>query len=88
MGRGVRVTLGVVAACVLAVSLAACLLVSECAYGGDMGARYTTCDCLGVERELYDARPADGPHKTVCVGIVRSRTCYRMTGGPIVECPR
>jgi len=88
MSRGLRVALGVVAALVLAVSLAAFLLVSECAYGGDMGARYKTCECLGVERELYDRRPADGPHKTVCVGIIRSRTCYQMTGGPIVECPR
>lgn len=88
MSGRLRVALRVVAALVLAVSLAAFLLVSECAYGGDMGARYKTCECLGVEWELYDARPADGPQKTVCVGIVRSRTCYRMTGGPIVECPR
>ena len=88
VSRRLRVALGVVTTLVLAVSLAAFLLVSECAYGGGMGARYTTCRCVGVERELYDARPADGPHKTVCVGIVRSRTCYRMTGGPIVECPR
>ncbi len=88
MSRRLRVALGVVAALVLAMSLAALLLVSECAYGGGMGARYKTCQCLGVERELYDARPADGPHKTVCVGIVRSRTCYLMTGGPIVECAR
>jgi len=88
MGRRHRVALGVIAALVLAVSLGAFLLVSECAYGGGMGARYRTCGCLGVERELYDARPVDGPHKTVCVGIVRSRTCYLMTGGPIVECPR
>ena len=88
VSRRLRVALGVVTTLVLAVSLAAFLLVSECAYGGGMGARYTTCQCLGVERELYDARPADGPHKTVCVGIVRSRTCYRMTGGPIVQCPR
>jgi len=84
MSGRLRVALGVVAALVLA----AFLLVSECAYGSGMGGRYKTCECLGVERELYDARPADGPHKTVCVGIVRSRTCYRMTGGPIVECPR
>jgi hypothetical protein len=80
--------LGIVAALVLAAPLAVLLLVSECAYGGGMGARDKTCECLGVERELYDARPADGPRRTVCVGIVRSRTCYRMTGGPIVECPR
>lgn len=83
VSRRLRVALGVVAAVVLA----AFLLVSECAYGGGMGARYKTCECLGGKWELYDARPVDGPHKTVCVGIVRSRTCYRMTGGPIVECP-
>jgi len=73
---------------VAALVLSALLLVSECAYGGGMGARYKTCECLGFEWELYDMRAADGPHKTVCVGIVRSRTCYRMTGGPIVECSR
>jgi hypothetical protein len=84
MSRRLGVALGVVAALVLATFL----LVSECSYGGGMRARYKTCECLGVERELYDARHADGPHKTVCVGIVRSRTCYRMTGDPIVECPR
>jgi len=80
--------LGVALGAVAALTLSAVLLVSECAYGGDMGARYKTCECLGLEWELYDVRAADGPHKTVCVGIVRSRTCYRMTGGPIVECPR
>ena len=37
---------------------------------------------------LASTAPADGPHKAVCTGVVRSRTCYRMTGGPIVECPR
>jgi hypothetical protein len=78
---------GAVLGVVAAVGAAAWLLVSECAYGGGMGASYRTCECLGVEWELSDARPADGPHKTVCIGIVRSRTCYRMTGGPIVECP-
>ena len=62
------------------------LLVSVCASGGNMGARYRTCECVGVEWELYDRRPADGPRKTVCIGFVRSRTCYRMTGGPVVEC--
>ena len=79
--------LAIIVALLIGVALAAFLLVSECAYGGGMGARYKTCECLGVERELYDTRPADGPHRTVCVGLVRSRTCYRMTGGPVVECP-
>lgn len=84
MSRRLGVALGVVAALVLSAGL----LVSECAYGGGMGARYKTCECRGLEWELYDVRAADGPHKTLCVGIVRSRTCYGMTGGPIVECPR
>ena len=69
-------------------AVAGFLLVRECAYGGGMGAAYKTCECLGIEWELYDARPADGPHKTICIGIIRSRTCYRFTGGPIIECPR
>lgn len=87
MSRRRRVVLAIIAVLLIGVALAAFLLVSECAYGGGMGARYKTCECLGVERELYDTRPADGPHRTVCLGLVRSRTCYRMTGGPVVECP-
>lgn len=67
---------------------AAFLLVHECAFGGGMGARYKTCECVGIEWELYDARPADGPRKTICLGIVRSTTCYRNDGGPVIECPR
>jgi hypothetical protein len=66
---------------------AAWLLVSECAGGGGMAARYRTCRCLGVEWELYDRRPADGPHRTLCLGVVRARTCYRTTEGPVVACP-
>ncbi|MGH7319654.1 MAG: hypothetical protein ACRELA_08525 [Candidatus Rokuibacteriota bacterium] len=62
------------------------LLIREGAYGGGMGASYMTCQCLGVEWELYDSRPVDGPRKTICVGIVQSRTCYRSSGGPLVEC--
>ncbi len=73
---------------VLAVVVAGALLIRECAYGGAMGASHKTCECIGIERELYDSRPADGPHKTICLGIVRSRTCYQNTGGPIVACPR
>jgi hypothetical protein len=84
MSRSLRMVLVVLAAGVVS----GCLLVSECAFGGNMGARYRTCECLGVEWELYDRRPADGPHKTVCIGLVRARTCYQMTGGTIVECSR
>jgi hypothetical protein len=78
-----RVVLGVAGAIVAV----AWFLVSECAGGGGMAAPYQTCRCLGVEWELYDRRPADGPHRTLCVGVVRTRTCYRITDGPVVECP-
>jgi len=69
-----------------AVGLAACLLLSECASGGGMGAAYKICDCLGVEWQLYDRRPADGPRRTICLGIIRSTTCYRLETGPPVHC--
>jgi ABC-type transporter Mla maintaining outer membrane lipid asymmetry permease subunit MlaE len=84
VSRRRRVVLAAVTAGVVSVYL----LVGECTFGGNMGARYMTCECLGVEAELYDGRPADGPHKTVCLGLVRSRTCYQMTDGPVVECQR
>jgi hypothetical protein len=70
------------------VGAAGFLLIRECAYGGGMGAAYKTCHCLGIERELYDHGPADGPRKTICIGIVQSTTCYRYTDGPVIECPR
>ena len=79
--RNVLLAIAVVAA-------AGSLLIRECAYGGGMGAAYKTCRCLGIERELYDHRPADGPRKTICVGIVQSTTCYRYTDGPVIECPQ
>ena len=73
---------------VLAVVVAGALFIRECAYGGGMGASYKTCECLGMEWELYDSRPADGPRKTLCLGIVRARTCRQTEGGPIVACTR
>jgi hypothetical protein len=79
-----RVGLAVVAAGIAG----AYLLVSECASGGAMGGADRTCECRGVEWELYDRRPADGPRRTLCIGLVRSATCYRTTGGPVVGCPR
>lgn len=73
---------------VAAMIAAGFLLIRECAYGGGMAAMYKTCECLGIEWELYDARPADGPRKTICLGIIQSRTCYRFDAGPVIECPR
>lgn len=64
------------------------LIIHTCVSGGGMGASYQTCECLGIEWELYDRRPADGPRKTLCLGLVRARTCYRFEGGPAVDCPR
>ena len=62
------------------------LFSGECSYGGGMGAAYKSCDCLGIEWELYDQTAADGPRKTVCIGIIQSTKCYRDMGGPKVEC--
>lgn len=44
-------------------AVAVFLLVHECAYGGGMGARYKTCESLGIEWERYDSRPPMGREK-------------------------
>jgi hypothetical protein len=62
------------------------LFVHVCADDGGMASAYRTCDCRGVEWELYDRTPADGPRRTLCLGILRSRTCYQFRTGPIVPC--
>ena len=62
------------------------LFVNDCFYWAGMGAPYKSCDCLGVERELYDQTAADGPRKTICVGIVQSTQCYQYMDGPAIEC--
>ncbi len=67
--------------------VAGALLVHVCAYGAGMGAAYRSCECAGVEWELYDRTPADGPRKTLCLGILRSTTCYTNMGGLEVDCP-
>ncbi|MGH7674359.1 MAG: hypothetical protein ACREMV_03725 [Gemmatimonadales bacterium] len=61
-------------------------LVSVCTDGGAMASAYRTCECRGIERQLYDATAADGPRRTLCIGIVRSRTCWQFRGGPEVTC--
>ena len=58
----------------------------ECSYGGGMGAAYKSCDCLGIEWELYDHTAADGPVKSICIGLVQSTQCYQFVGGPEVDC--
>ena len=86
MSQGSKLSLAALG--ILAVILlSAFLLIHECAYGGGMGARYKACDCRGSEWVLYDQTPADGPRKTICLGIVRSTTCHSFIGGPQIECP-
>jgi len=63
------------------------LLVRTCAAGGGMAAAYQACRCRGVEWELYDRTAADGPRKTLCLGIVESRQCYQFMEGPAIPCP-
>jgi hypothetical protein len=79
-----KVLLLLVLALVLAV--AADGLVNECHFIGGMGSSEKTCDCLGAEVLLYDRKEADGPRKTVCLGIVRSVECYQYRDGPRVPC--
>src|SRR5262245_53830061 len=69
-------------------ALGVSLLVRECASGGNMGAMDRTCRCVGIEWTVYDRRAADGARATRCLGVVASRTCYRITDGPVVACPR
>lgn len=57
-----------------------------CADGGAMGSAYQTCECKGFEWQAYDRTAADGPRRTVCLGILRSRTCWRSRGGQQVPC--
>lgn len=68
-------------------ALAGALTIRICADGGAMASAYRSCDCLGVEYELYDRTAADGPRRTLCVGWMRSQTCYQFRSGPVVSCP-
>jgi len=63
------------------------LFIRTCSSGGAMGAAYRTCECRGYEWEFYDRTPADGPRRTLCIGIVQSVTCLQSMGGPEVPCP-
>ena len=57
-----------------------------CADGGAMAAAYRTCECRGLEWQLYDQTEADGPRRTLCLGWVQSWTCYEFRTGPLVAC--
>lgn len=58
----------------------------ECAAGGAMGGWYMECSCRGAEYTDYDHTAADGPLRTICLGVVTKRTCYRGRGGPEMLC--
>ncbi|HSA57313.1 MAG TPA: hypothetical protein VLE53_16495 [Gemmatimonadaceae bacterium] len=75
-----------IAAAALGVAILAALLLHVCADGGAMGGAYRTCECRGLELELYDRMAADGPRRTICVGLVRSRTCLESRDGEAVPC--
>jgi len=62
------------------------VLINECAFGGGMAAAYKSCECLGKEWELYDQTAADGPRKTLCLGIIQSTSCFGYLEGPEVDC--
>jgi hypothetical protein len=55
--------------------------------GGAMASAYRTCECRGLEWQLYDRTAADGPRRSICFGWV-SWTCHAFRTGPIVPCPR
>lgn len=62
------------------------LFIRVCADGGAMASAYRTCDCRGIEWKIYDRTASDGPRRTVCLGVVHSRTCYQFRAGPEVPC--
>ena len=62
------------------------LFYRECAFGGGMPGWYRDCTCKGIERIDYDHTAADGKRRTVCIGLVTSRTCYVYQGGPAIPC--
>ena len=72
----------------LAIAMAWVLSYHECASGGAMGGRYRDCVCRGIEHVDFDNTDADGPLRTVCIGWVTARTCYRDRGGREMPCER
>ena len=61
-------------------------MIRICADGGAMAGAYRTCECRGLEWQLYDRTPADGPRRTLCLGLIKSRTCYQFRSGPVLAC--
>ncbi|MCG2634748.1 MAG: hypothetical protein J4A00_07510 [Gammaproteobacteria bacterium] len=67
-------------------SAAWALLYHECASGGAMGGWYQSCTCRGIERVDFDHTAVDGAQRTICVGWVATRRCYRNRGGVEIPC--
>lgn len=55
-------------------------LIRVCADGGAMGSAYRTCNCRGIEWQLYDRTAADGPRRTLCFGIMQSPALLPVQG--------
>jgi hypothetical protein len=79
-------TLVAFAVLVIAALAGYALLYHECEEGGAMASAHRTCTCNGVERVVLDQVAADGPRRSICLGLVTSRSCYRYRGGPQIEC--
>ena len=70
----------------VALTIAALALVNRCADGGAMGAMYRACECRGIEWVRYDRTAADGPRRTLCLGVITSTACSRSRAGERVPC--
>ena len=62
------------------------LFVNECSSVGGMGWSVVKCECTGIQRILYDRTEVDGPMRSICIGVVQSRTCFQYVDGPRIEC--
>ena len=80
-------TAGRVVAPMIAVLALGFFLVRTCADGGAMGSAYRACRCIGLEWTVYDRTAADGPRRTLCLGLTASRSCHQFREGPLVACP-
>ena len=76
----------VVVSVLFAVAIAWVFFYHECATGGAMGGQYRECTCRGIEQLDYDNTASDGAIRTVSLGWIAERTCYRDRGGIEIPC--
>lgn len=81
-----RRTVAILLAATLLLTALAIALVNECSSIGGMGWSVVRCECSGIEWTLYDQTEGDGPMRSLCLGRVRSRTCYQYVDGPLIAC--